>query len=123
MRRAFGSRAVALLATVFLLTDGGNSDIGGWFWLIEAGVWTAGLGFIPALLATARVAALLEEPTPATAATIGLLVGLALLCHPIHLIYFGVALPLVYACHYLCGAETAWRRALSLLRLRSHAAH
>ena len=115
VRQTFGSRAIALTAAVFLLTDAGNSDVGGWFWLVDAGVWTAALGFVPALIATARVAALLRDRNGRTAAAVGLCIGLALLCHPIHLIYFSLALPLVCVCRYICGEETQWWRALSLL--------
>ena len=115
VRRGFDSRPVALLAAVLLLTDAGNSDVGGWFWLVEAGVWTAALGFVPALIATAQTAALLEKPTGRAAASVALCIGLALLCHPIHLIYFGLALPLLCACRYACADDTSWRRALGFI--------
>ena len=115
VRRAFDSRPIAILAAVFLLTDAGNSDVGGWFWLVEAGVWTAALGFVPALIASAQTAAFLEKPTGRSAGAIAFCIGLALLCHPIHLSYFGLALPLICACRYICAGETAWRRALPLL--------
>lgn len=115
VRRAFDSRPIALVAAIFLLTDGGNSDIGGWFWLVEAGVWTAALGFIPALIATEQTAALLEKPTGRIAAGVALCIGLALLCHPIHLIYFALALPMICACRYICAEQTSWRAALLLV--------
>jgi hypothetical protein len=115
VRRAFDSRLIALVAAILLLTDAGNSDVGGWFWLVETGVWTAALGFVPALIATAQTAALLERPSGRTAAAVAFCVGLALLCHPIHLIYFGLALPLICGCRFLCADETSWRRALLLL--------
>ena len=114
VRRAFGSRPIALVAAVFLLTDAGNSDVGGWFWLVEAGVWTAALGFVPALIATAQAATLLDKPAGRTAASVALCIGLALLCHPIHLIYFGLALPLICACRYFRADATSWRVALPL---------
>ena len=115
VRRAFGSRSIGLLAAVFLLTDAGNTDVGGWFWLVDVGVWTAALGLIPALIAIVRIAAMLAKPSGRTAAAVALCVGLALLCHPIHLIYFSVAVPLICACRYLSEEPTAWRRALLLL--------
>lgn len=115
VRRAFGSRPIALVAAVFLLTDAGNSDVGGWFWLVEAGVWTAAFGFVPALIATAKTAAVLDKPSGRAAASVALCIGLAVLCHPIHLIYFGLALPLICACRYVCSEQTSWWRALSLL--------
>ncbi|MDQ3626046.1 MAG: hypothetical protein M3372_02820 [Verrucomicrobiota bacterium] len=114
-RQAFRSRVVALLAAVFLLTDAGNSDVGGWFWLVDAGVWTAALGLIPALIGTARIAALLARPRGRTAAGVAVCVGLALLCHPIHLVYFAIAVPLLCACRFYSEEHTAWRPALLLL--------
>jgi len=114
VRSAVGSRSAGLIAVIFLLTDPGNNDIGGWFWLIDLGVWTAALGMIPALIGTVRIAALLEKPTPRTAAAIGLCLGLAVLCHPLLLIYFGIVIPLLCASRYFSGEETrvdaAWPR-------------
>ena len=119
IRHAVGSRLAALIAAVFLLTDPGNNDIGGWFWLVDLGVWTTALGMVPALIGTVRIAALLEKPLPRTAAAIGLCIGLALLCHPFFLIYFGIAVPLVCASRYLNGGETDWKQALIQLGLGS----
>jgi hypothetical protein len=115
IRRALGSRLAGLIAVVFLLTDPGSNDIGGWFWIVDVGVWTAALGMVPALIGTVKMADLLERPAPRTAAAIGVSVGLALLCHPIHLIYFGIAVPLVCASRYLTEEKTPWREALLLL--------
>ena len=119
VRRAVDSRVAGLIAVVFLLTDPGNNDIGGWFWLVDLGVWTMALGLVPALIGTVRIAALLEKPEPKTAAAIGLCVGLALLCHPFFLIYFGIAIPLLCASRYFSGEETYWKHAFILLGLGS----
>ncbi len=113
--RAVQSRAAGLIAVVFALTDPGNNDIGGWFYVVDIGVWTSAFGMVPALIGTVRVAALLEKPNPRTAAAIGVCVGLALLCHPIHLLYLGIAIPLLCLSRYLSGEQTAWRPALLLL--------
>jgi hypothetical protein len=119
--RAVRSRAAGLIAVVFLLTDPGSNDIGGWFYTVDLGVWTGVLGLVPALIGTVRVAALLEKPNPRTAAAIGACIGLALLCHPIHLIYVGIAIPLLCLSRYLSGEQTDWRPALLLLALGSAA--
>ena len=42
-------------------------------------------------------------------------VALAILVHPLHLLYFGSALPLLCVCRWLTAAATSWRRALPLL--------
>ena len=112
VRSALGSRLAGLIAVVFLLTDPGNNDIGGWFWLVDLGVWSTALGMVPALIGTVRIADLFNRPAPRTAAAIGLCIGLALLCHPFFLIYFGIVIPLLCASRFFSGAETQWRRAL-----------
>ena len=113
--RAVRSRVAGLIAVVFLLTDPGSNDVGGWFWVVDVGVWTSAFGMVPALLGTVWMASLLEKPRPRTAAVVGLCFGLALLLHQIQLIYFGMAIPLLCLSRYLSGEETDWRRALALL--------
>lgn len=113
--RAVRSRMAGLIAVVFLLTDPGSNDVGGWFWIVDVGVWTSAFSLVPALLGTVWMAALLEAPKPRTAAAIALCLGLALMLHQIQLIYFGMAVPLLCLSRYLCAAETDWRRALPLL--------
>jgi hypothetical protein len=115
IRRATASRVTALIAVLFLLTDAGNNDIGGWFWLINIGVWTAGLGAVPALIGTVLMSRLLEKPAARTVAAVALCFGLAVLCHPLYLVYFAVATPLLCASRYLAGEETRWRGALLYL--------
>jgi hypothetical protein len=115
VQRAVQSRIAGLLAALFLLTDPGSNDIGGWFWIVDVGVWTSALGMVPALIGTIRMADLLENPKPRTAAAVGLCFGLSLLCHQIHLIYFVIAIPVLCLSRYLSDVETDWRRALPLL--------
>jgi hypothetical protein len=115
--RAVHSRIAGLITALFLLTDPGSNDIGGWFWIVDVGVWTSALGLVPALIGTVRIADLLDKPTPRSAAVVGLCFGLALLCHQIHLIYFGIAIPLLCLSRYLSDRATDWRRALILLSL------
>jgi hypothetical protein len=113
--RTVRSRIAGLIAVIFALTDPGSNEVGGWFWVVDVGVWTSALGLVPALIGTVRMASLLENPKPRTAAAVGLCLGLALLCHQIHLIYFGIAVPLLCLSRYLAGAKTDWPRALALL--------
>ncbi len=113
--RAFGSRMAGIIAAVLLLSDPGNNDIGGWFWIIDAGVWTAALGMVPALIGTIQIAALLERPTASRAAAAGLCVGLGLLCHPLIFVYFALAVALLCVCRFVTGERTPWLPALGWL--------
>jgi len=106
--RALASRIAAAIAVLFLQTDPGSNDIGGWFWFVDVGVWTSFLGFGPALIGTVALADLLEHARPRTAAAAGICVGLALLCHPLHLVYFAIAVPTLYLARYTCGLTTEW---------------
>ena len=114
VRRATGSRAAGLIATLFSLTDPGSNDAGGWFWVVDVGVWTSVLGLVPALIGTVKLCDLFEKPGAAVAASVGLCFGLALLCHQIHFIFFGLVIPLLCLSRYLCAKETHWRRASGL---------
>ena len=115
VRRATGSRAAGLIATLFSLTDPGSNEVGGWFWVVDVGVWTSVLGLVPALIGTVQLSKLLEKPGPSVAASVGLCFGLALLCHQIHFIFFGLVIPLLCLSRYFSAIETDWRRALAWL--------
>jgi len=111
-RHALRSRAAGIIAAILLLSDPGNNDVGGWFWIIDAGVWTAALGMVPALIGTIQIAALLTTPTPGRAAAVGMCVGLGLLCHPLVFVYFALAVVLLFGCRFVTGERTAWFSAL-----------
>ena len=115
VHHALRSRIAALISVVFLLTDPGSNDIGGWFWIVDVGVWTAAVGMIPALIGTVCIAELLQNPTPKRAGVIALCVGAALLCHPLEIIYFALTIPILFACHYATAGPTPWRRVIFLL--------
>ena len=115
VRRATGSRVAGLIATLFSLTDPGSNEVGGWFWVVDVGVWTSVLGLVPALIGTVKLCDLFEKPGPSAAASVGLCIGLALLCHQIHFIFFGLVIPLLCVSRYLSANETDWRRALGWL--------
>jgi hypothetical protein len=115
VRQATGSRVAGLIATLFSLTDPGSNEVGGWFWVVDVGVWTSVLGLVPALIGTVKLCKLLEKPGPSVAASVGLCFGLALLCHQIHFIFFGLVIPLLCLSRYLAAIETDWRRAFCWL--------
>ncbi len=115
VRRALGSRVAGLIATLFSLTDPGNNDTGGWFYTVDMGVWASPFGMVPALFAFVWIADLLANPKPRAVVLVAVSVALALLCHPVHLIYFGLGIPLLCACRFLSDEATAWKRALPFL--------
>ena len=108
--RAVRSRIAACVGVLFLLIDPGWNDMGGWFWYVDVGVWTAALGMAPALIGTVRAADLLENPRPRTAAALGVCIGLAVLCHQLHLVYFAIVIPLLCLARYISTENTDWRR-------------
>jgi hypothetical protein len=110
--RATGSRLAADVSVLFLLCDPGWNDMGGWFWYVDVGVWTAALGMAPAFIGTVRVADLLENPQPRTAGALGIYFGLAVLCHPLHLVYFALIIPLLCLARYITTDKTDWWRSL-----------
>ncbi len=112
VRQATGSRAAGLIATLFALTDPGSNEVGGWFWVVDVGVWTSVLGLVPALIGTVQLSKLLEKPQPSVAASVGLCFGLALLCHQIHFIFFGLVIPLLCLSQFLSAPKTDWRRVM-----------
>ena len=115
VRRATGSRAAGLIAVLFSLTDPGSNEVGGWFWVVDVGVWTSVLGLVPALIGVVKLCDLFEKPGPSVAASVGLCFGLALLCHQIHFIFFGLAIPLLCLSRFLSARQTDWRRAFGWL--------
>jgi 6-pyruvoyl-tetrahydropterin synthase related domain len=108
--RAVHSRIAACIGVLFLLADPGWNDMGGWFWYVDVGVWTAALGMAPALIGTVRVADLLENPRARTAAVLAVYFGLAVLCHQLHLVYFAIVVPLLCFARYISVENTDWRR-------------
>jgi len=110
-RHAFGSRAAGIIAAILLLSDPGNNEVGGWFWIVDAGVWTAALGMVPALIGLIQMAALLQTPTPTRAAAVAICLGLGLLCHPLIALFFAIAFALLCACRFVTGERTPWRAA------------
>lgn len=116
-RYVFASRAAGVLASIFLLTDAGSYDTGGWFWIAQAGVWTGALAMVPSLIGTVQVAKLFDNPSATTTARIALCAGLGTLCHPIALLYFAIAVPLLWVCRLTKGEWADWQRAAAWLCL------
>lgn len=117
VRRAVDSRIAALLAAIFLLTDPGSNDTGGWFWIVDLGVWANSLGMIPVLIALLQINALFEKIDNRRIALAAACIGAAFLCHPLHLIFVAVAVPLLCLARFLNGQPTRWLRSLGACAL------
>src|SRR5581483_4805963 len=117
VQRAVQSRVAALIAVVFLLTDPGSNDIGGWFWNIDVGVWTSSLGAIPVLIALLQINALFDKIDNRRIVIAAICIGAAFLTHPLQLIFVAMAVPLLCVCRYITGAPTPWRKFLPALAL------
>ncbi|MFL6527969.1 MAG: hypothetical protein ACJ8IQ_07725 [Chthoniobacterales bacterium] len=107
--RALRSRTVAIVAVLLLISEAGNNDVGGWFWFVDVGVWTAALAMVPALIGTIQISRLFDNPAPRCAAIVAVCIGLALLCHQLAAVYFALAVPLLCGCRFVVGEPTRWR--------------
>lgn len=112
VRHIFRSRATGVVAVVFLLTDPGNYDSGGWFWIVDAGVWTGALALAFCFVGTVTLSKLLNAPSPRDAAGLATWLGLAGLCHPLAIVYFAFAIPLLFLSRLAAGERTAWASSL-----------
>jgi hypothetical protein len=113
--RALKSRSVGIVAVLLLISEGGNNDVGGWFWFVDAGVWTAALAMVPALIGTIHISRLFDNPEPRRAGAVAICIGLALLCHQLAIVYFALAVPLLCGCRFVLGEATRWRAAFMWL--------
>jgi hypothetical protein len=92
-RRLFGPVA-GLAAALFVLTDMGGFREGGYIFTVRYGVWPLQLGITLGFLALLKFHDLLRTPGWRHLLRCGLVLGAALLAHPVTLIFFLVALPL-----------------------------
>ena len=106
------NRVVGLGAAILYLIDRGATSSGGWFWTVDVGTWPIALSIAFSTMATAFLARALEDGQRRDAVWCGVCIGLALLTHPLQLVYVPT----------LCGA--AFGLAILVVpwtRLRAHA--
>jgi hypothetical protein len=115
--RALDSRVAALVAVLFLLTDPGSNDTGGWFFTVDLGVWAAPFGIAAMLIALVQISELFSRFDRRKVVIAAACIGAAFLCHPLHLIFVAMALPLLCVCRYITGAPTSWSRTALTLPL------
>jgi hypothetical protein len=90
--RLIGGPHVGLITGFLMITDMSTFRFGGWAYTIEYGVWPQALSLIFALLASVRVPEIYAGRSWRPVAVFGLLMGVAIVTHPIEIIYLGVLL-------------------------------
>jgi hypothetical protein len=112
--RLVGGRAVGLLAALLCLTDLASFRMGGWQYTVEYGVWPQALSLDFGLMALCSLPALVETRKLAPLGAFGIWTGLAIITHPIYLIFLGLtALTAALA----AGLADGVRAATAALRL------
>ena len=81
------NRVVGLVAAVLYLVDRGASSAGGWFWIVDIGTWPIAFSIAFSTMATALLARIFEGGTRRDVVWCAVLIGLALLSHPLQLVY------------------------------------
>lgn len=90
--RMVGGPHVGLIAGLLAITDSSEFRYGGWVYTVEYGVWPQGLSLCFSLLAFCYLPSLVERRRAQDIAWFALWMGLAILCHPIQLLFMPVAL-------------------------------
>ena len=90
--RLIGGPHVGLITGFLMITDMSTFRFGGWAYTIEYGVWPQALSLIFALLASVRVPEIYAGRSWRPVAVFGLLMGAAIVTHPIEFIYLAVLL-------------------------------
>lgn len=102
--RWFGPR-VGMVAGLIAVLDRGAAREGGWYWTMANGVWPMALGTAFWFFALERFLAILEKPTCGRVAALGVLQALALLGHPMTLLFSLVVYPLFWFVHLLRSGD------------------
>lgn len=87
-----GGRAVGLVTGLLLITDLSAFRHGGWAYTVVYGVWPQALSLAFAMLALCHLPALFERRGTRAVGAFGLWMGLAILCHPMALVFMAVLL-------------------------------
>lgn len=85
--RVVGGPHVGLVTGILTLTDISEFRFGGWAYTINYGVWPQSLSLAFALLAICRLPALVEGRRLRDIGIFAIWMGLALITHPIHLVF------------------------------------
>jgi hypothetical protein len=81
------NRIVGVGAAVLYLVDRGANSAGGWFWTVDIGTWPIAFSIAFSTIATALLARIFEGGTRRDVVWCAVSIGLALLSHPLQLVY------------------------------------
>ncbi|QED33929.1 hypothetical protein FRD00_18765 [Persicimonas caeni] len=109
-RVGFG-RWVGVLGGVLFMADTASYRFGGWVYTAEWGVWPQALSTAFALLAMARVPSLLRESRWRDTGIFALFLGASLLTHPVQILHFAIAGPLILLAYRMTDNRRPWPQA------------
>jgi hypothetical protein len=112
--RTVGGRGVALLAALLCLSDLASFRMGGWAYTVEYGVWPQALSLDFGLMGLCSVPALVQTRRLAPLGAFGFWTGLAIITHPMYLIFLGI---IVLTASLAAGLADGVRAATAALRL------
>ena len=101
------NRVVGVVAAVLYLADRGANSAGGWFWIVDIGTWPIAFSIAFSTMATALLARIFEGGSRRDVVWCAVLIGLALLSHPLQLVY----LPILCATAFVLSTfVVSWAR-------------
>jgi hypothetical protein len=103
---------IALLAAILMVTDIGKNPSGGFDGTIRFGVWPCALSVGLGLLAVHQLGRVIETAQWRQAGLLGLLVGAALMVHPVQLINVGTTFSTLLFCYFVRDSSIAWKAVL-----------
>ena len=89
--RSFAGRGASLIAAVLCVSDPGSFRFGGWKYTVEYGVWPQALSLSFSLLGFAALKGIAETRKLAPIAMFGFWMGLAVITHPIQILFIALA--------------------------------
>ena len=101
------NRAVGFGAAILYLMDRGANSAGGWFWTVDVGTWPIALSIAFSTMATALLARILEDGERRDVVWCAVFIGLALLSHPLQLVYVPILCCVAFA---LSALVVSWTR-------------
>ena len=107
--RSYFGRSAGFIAGLLFLLDRGRYREGGWNYTVWWGVWPQILSTAFTFLALSLLDRVLRCGRRRDYALCSLAIGLALVCHPVAVVYFGLALPLYVVARALASTEAAGR--------------
>ncbi len=101
-------RWVGLLAGILFMTDTASYRFGGFVYAAEWGVWPQSLSTVWAMLAMARVPKLMRGARWRDVGIFAFFLGISLLTHPIQLLHFAIAGPIILMAYWMSDARRNW---------------